>query len=89
MDAVVSNPLSVSEVEARASLAAAASVAARAVAAELEEKMDATDVSQTEESTAPEIVTKAEPENSTVSEQGGHGEFMNVQPHPPLFVVEP
>ncbi|VDL18606.1 unnamed protein product [Hymenolepis diminuta] len=63
----MNSTLSVSEVEARASLAAAASSAARAVAAELEAKIESVNVLQNEEA------SKQETENQEKkSEEGEH-----------------
>ncbi|KAM7542547.1 hypothetical protein Aperf_G00000019024 [Anoplocephala perfoliata] len=69
-DASMTNALSVSEVEARASLAAAASVAARAVAAELEAKIDAANVSQNEETSKQEIETQEKSKEEQKLENG-------------------
>lgn len=71
-DAIVGGSLSVSEVEARASLAAAASVAARAVAAELEAKIDAANVSRAEGSVSFGSARKeSENQGNVVEDQPG------------------
>ncbi|VDK39305.1 unnamed protein product [Taenia asiatica] len=75
-DAIVGGSLSVSEVEARASLAAAASVAARAVAAELEAKIDAANVSRTEGSVPFGSAKKeSETQGNPVENQPENGGF--------------
>lgn len=71
----MNSTLSVSEVEARASLAAAASSAARAVAAELEAKIESANVLQNEEA------FKQETENQEKKSEGEH------KPGKQLFVV--
>ncbi|KAH9281016.1 Chromodomain-helicase-DNA-binding protein 7 [Echinococcus granulosus] len=75
-DTTLGGPLSVSEVEARASLAAAASVAARAVAAELEAKIDAANVPRTEGSLSFGTTRKeSENQGNPVEDQSENGAF--------------